>query len=63
MSEISDISFVLDINECFDEKLCDQKARCTNTDGSYKCTCESGYIENGLTCTGYFFKKIPLLKL
>ena len=31
---------VLDVNEC-DDSPCDQL--CTNTDGSYECSCGDGY--------------------
>ena len=31
---------------------CDANAACTNTDGSYKCTCKNGYIGNGMFCSG-----------
>ena len=27
-------------------------AQCINTDGSYNCSCSSGYSGDGMTCTG-----------
>ena len=43
----------LDIDECSaDPNLCDQNAACTNSDGSYNCTCKQGFIGNGATCNG-----------
>ena len=44
---------LLDINECsIDNGYC--SSLCTNTVGSYICSCESGYIleEDGHNCTG-----------
>ena len=36
--------FLTDINECKTGKhTCDINARCTNTDGSYSCTCKTKY--------------------
>ena len=40
-----------DINEC-SISPCDTNARCTNTPGSYNCSCNSGYTGNGTHCTG-----------
>ena len=41
-----------DINECeTGTDSCDVSAECTNTDGSYTCSCTSGYSGDGFTCT------------
>ena len=31
---------------------CDDNATCTDTDGSFACTCNIGYSGDGLSCTG-----------
>ena len=42
-----------DINECSaDTSPCDENADCTNTDGSYSCTCKQGFTGNGAVCEG-----------
>ena len=50
----SSISFVLiDIDECLNRShACDVNANCTNTDGSYNCTCKEGYTGDGESCQG-----------
>ena len=44
------------MNECKRNQSCDVNAIsdrcCTNTEGSYVCTCHPGYTGNGLICTG-----------
>ena len=43
----------LDIDECdMETNSCDVNAVCTNTDGSYTCSCLSGYSGDGENCTG-----------
>ena len=44
--------FFPDIDECTGVNDCQQI--CTNTAGSYTCSCESGFVlfENGHTCNG-----------
>ena len=44
----------LDINECSaDPGPCDTNAACANSpDGSFTCTCNSGYTGDGISCTG-----------
>lgn len=43
--------FVPDVDEC-KQNNCHDDANCSNTDGSYDCTCKSGYIGNGTYCEG-----------
>ena len=44
---------ILDIDECSTEPSpCDQNADCTNSDGSYSCTCKPGFAGNGTACEG-----------
>ena len=49
-----------DIDECAsdDLNLCDNVTRaiCTNTIGSYNCSCKSGFSGDGTTCTGWLQK-------
>ena len=46
-------SFHTDINECEDDSdSCDENAECTNTDGSYTCSCTTGYSGDGRSCMG-----------
>ena len=43
----------IDIDECsLSIDNCDLNANCTNTDGSFFCTCNGGYTGNGTTCAG-----------
>jgi len=42
-----------DIDECTPETdTCHQEATCMDTDGSYICTCNSGYTGDGQICNG-----------
>src|SRR5207244_10465815 len=41
-----------DIDECANGSAdCDAHAECTNTAGSFTCTCDSGYVGDGVSCT------------
>ena len=45
--------FTLDVNECtFGTHDCDDssRAKCINTEGSFKCECKPGYIGDGKSC-------------
>ena len=45
--------FTSDVDECSAAaSVCDENANCTNTDGSYTCTCGQGYNGDGRTCQG-----------
>ena len=54
MSYVSDCCFSLvDIDECkLNTDECDINASCNNTDGSYQCSCNSGYQGTGIICAG-----------
>ena len=43
---------IIDIDECANASTCDSNAACTNTPGSFTCTCNQGYTGNGTTCEG-----------
>ena len=41
-----------DIDECArEEDNCDDNAACTDTDGSFNCTCSNGYEGSGVNCS------------
>ena len=55
LNNFSSISMfvVLDIDECgASSPVCDINANCSNTRGSYICTCRTGYTGDGKTCQG-----------
>ena len=48
-------SVLIDVNECSEgQHDCDQQAHtvCSNTNGSYTCDCQTGYILSGRICEG-----------
>ena len=55
----------LDLDECRgNNNHCHQNAVCTNTLGSYKCQCATGYTGDGFSCSGkeFFFFHFFLLQ-
>ena len=42
--------FCLDVDECALGHGCHPKSTCENSDGSYTCTCNTGYFGNGRMC-------------
>ncbi len=46
---------ITDIDECVEATHdCHANADCTDTDGSFICSCKVGFTGNGLTCTGTY---------
>ena len=46
-------TYFLDVDECSENlHLCHNRANCTNTNGSYNCTCMEGIFGNGFLCSG-----------
>ena len=46
------VSVPADIDECATQTdNCDLNAECTNTDGSFDCTCVFGYDGDGVDCS------------
>ena len=45
---------ILDVDECAMNSTnnCSANADCANTEGSFNCTCKSGFAGDGNTCTG-----------
>ena len=52
-------SSLSDVDECAGTNRCDANAECENTDGSYNCSCITGYEGDGFQCTGKIDKKTP----
>ena len=45
----------LDIDECLEGlDMCSPNATCTNTDGEYTCSCDTGYLGDGFLCFSKF---------
>ena len=48
----SHFCFHTDVDECKNSTRCHENANCTNTEGSYSCSCNDGYSGSGTECTG-----------
>ena len=49
----------IDINECeLETDNCHMNADCTDTIGSFECTCNSGFVGDGVNCTSMYMSLI-----
>ena len=46
----TELDFCQDVDECLLDYDCDQNSVCVNSEGSYACLCNLGYIGDGKTC-------------
>ena len=44
--------FDVDIDECNQTGICHANADCQDLHGTYQCNCKSGFIGDGMSCTG-----------
>ena len=53
---IFNLSLPTDIDECSNSNInnCSENANCTDTIGSYECTCSEGYGGSGIFCDGIY---------
>jgi len=50
---------ISDFDECASHSHnCDLAASCSNTEGSFTCSCNNGYIGDGHQCSGVFHQHI-----
>ena len=54
-------NYLSDVNECeLGTHNCDRDASCINSNGTFNCLCNFGFLGNGVTCTVYYFNIIIL---
>ena len=52
MNELN-TSIIADIDECASNTdNCNDNAECSNSNGTFTCTCNTGYTGDGVTCDG-----------
>ena len=49
---VTALYYVSDVDECakVDDDCDPVHGKCTNTDGSYECACQEGFVGSGITC-------------
>ena len=53
--ELDEYRACIDIDECSaGTDMCASNATCTNTEGGYNCSCDTGYYGDGFTCNGKY---------
>ena len=44
------------------DDMCSSNATCTNTEGGYNCSCDTGYFGDGFTCNSEIYYRIHIAK-
>ena len=58
------ITFIIDyVDECTQLSPCHSDATCQNVVGSYTCTCKTGYVGNGIVCSGTIIIKADCMAI
>ena len=47
----------IDHDEC-STLACPSHSTCINTPGSYQCSCDYGYVKNGVSCQGNYYATV-----
>ena len=52
---MDDVLYLIDIDECErDTHNCNVNASCADTEGSFMCACNQGYMGDGVNCAGRY---------
>ena len=57
------ISNLVDTDECSTVSPCHANATCNNTEGSYTCSCDSGFAGDGFLCNGKRFHRFDVVTM
>ena len=64
LMQVKALHYNADVDECEVDDLnnCHESAQCTNTVGSYTCSCNPGYTGDGVNCTSKLIMERDYIK-